>query len=587
MSYYASSNAGSPWTLEGLLTPADGSATTERGDASQCSPCLQDPPEELVRDKQIYLGIPIGPGGLRSPKSASLAAVGGQFVDGQQTDQMVFSGLSWQDSSLESSAGVPLDAMVSSYNIAQIFDQFSGPGQLKRRRDSNYQPGRASSSRRLSHEAPLMSKGWSNGSTSTTNTGYSGGRKGPLTEEQRRNARSVREMGACWRCHSLKAKCDRRIPQCSECESRKSCISWLRGCERTQLVELLVVFLPDFLVGHHRTESLQLYLTECAMLPIPGNVNARLTYGFGPPFEVPMYEIFTSCGTSLMWRYNDQRMKHELYKEDSVPLAIANDVREGIPDLVDSHTTFVLEQCLDQFPRFYYDEVGMNKLQADLLGLICNYYECTRRKSVQLRRALKLLLLTVIMGQTMYLTEDSRIELEPELQSWSNSPEFTYHMPRIAQRQFKHMVHRMVSDTMRDVLEDLHNLLWKMKKNEWATTFCVLVLLGITAEDLQISTMLVASSAQVIEDYGRASDFEMAQECVRAVDETGFGLPLSLFEKAYGRFNPLIGPFTEKTAKSLEDDDAIKLIRGVRELIQREGIPRMSHTGYYSLWGFC
>jgi hypothetical protein len=182
------------------------------------------------------------------------------------------------------------------------------------------------------------------------------------------------------------------------------------------------------------------------------------------------------------------------------------------------------------------------------------------------------------MGQTMYLTEDSRIELEPELQSWSYSPEFMYHMPRIAQRQFKYMVHRMVSDTMRDVLEDLHNLLWKMKKNEWATTFCILVLLGITAEDLQISTMLVASSAQVIEDYDRASDFEVAQNCVRAVDETGFGLPLSLFEKAYGRFNPLTGPFTEKMAKSLEDDNAINLVRGVRELIKREGISHMGHV---------
>jgi hypothetical protein len=114
------------------------------------------------------------------------------------------------------------------------------------------------------------------------------------------------------------------------------------------------------------------------MLPISNNVNARLTYGFGPPFEVPMYEIFSSCGTSLMWCYNGQRMKHELHREDSVPLAIANDVREGIPDLVDSHFTFVLDHCLGQLPQFYYDEVGMNKLQADLLGLICNYYKRTR-----------------------------------------------------------------------------------------------------------------------------------------------------------------------------------------------------------------
>jgi len=205
MSCYASSNAGSTWTLEGLLTPAGGSAPTERGDASQYSPLLQGPPEEPITDEQIFLGMPIDSGGLRSPKSASLAAVGGQFVDGQPTDQTSFPGLSWQDSSLESSAGVP-DAMNPSYNIAQIFDQFSELGHLKRRRNSNYQPGRDSSSRRFSPEAPLMSKGLSTGSTSTTHTGYSGRRKGPLTEEQRQNARNVREMGACWRCHSLKAK---------------------------------------------------------------------------------------------------------------------------------------------------------------------------------------------------------------------------------------------------------------------------------------------------------------------------------------------------------------------------------------------
>jgi hypothetical protein len=73
-------------------------------------------------------------------------------------------------------------------------------------------------------------------------------------------------------------------------------------------------------------------------------------------------------------------MKHERHKEDSVPLAIADDVREQIPDLVDIHIAFILDHCLDKFPQFYYDEVGMNRLQTDLLGLVCNYYERARGK---------------------------------------------------------------------------------------------------------------------------------------------------------------------------------------------------------------
>jgi hypothetical protein len=207
MSYYASSNAGSNWTPEGLFTPAGGSATTERGDTSQYGYFLQDLPGEFTTDERLYLGIPASASGPRSPKSASLAAVGGQFLDSQPADHTEVSVIPWPDASLESSAGVHIDTMVPPYGIAQICDQFSAPGNLKRRRDSGYQQGRGGrSSRRVSLEAPLMSKGPSNTSTSTANTGFSGRRKGPLTEQQRQNARDVRALGACWRCHSLKAK---------------------------------------------------------------------------------------------------------------------------------------------------------------------------------------------------------------------------------------------------------------------------------------------------------------------------------------------------------------------------------------------
>ncbi|KAH0541662.1 hypothetical protein FGG08_003893 [Glutinoglossum americanum] len=282
-----------------------------------------------------------------------------------------------------------------------------------------------------------------------------------------------------------------------------------------------------------------------------------------------MDEISTSHGSAVMWCYNERRTKHERHDEDSVPLAIVDDVLEGIPDLVESHLTLAIECYLEGLPRYYYTEVGENRLQAGLLGLVCNYYESTCGKSDQLRHALRLLLLVLMMGQTMYLTEDSRRELEPELQSWLNPSQCQYPMPRIAQRQFKFMVHQMVHEAMRDVLEDLHNLIWKKKKNEWATTFCVMVLLGIIAEDLQISLMLVAISLQVNEDLNRASDFEQARNSIRAIDESGFGLPLSLFEKAYGSFNPLTGPFN-KVEEKLGDEDSIELVRGVRELVKRE-----------------
>ncbi|KAH0541661.1 hypothetical protein FGG08_003892 [Glutinoglossum americanum] len=211
MSWDASSNAWS--TREELFTPAEGSAITEQGDVPQPSPSFQDSPGEFIGGYggQAYLGMSADSLGLRSSTSTSLTAVGGQFSDGQPAGHAGSSRLLRLDTPIESNAYTQTDLGAPLYDMTvhQMFDQFAGPKQPRRRRSSTHQRERNNRpSRRTSYEAPSMSIGLSHDSSSTTNTRHSGAgrRRGPLTQEQRQNAKAVRGVGACWRCHSLNAK---------------------------------------------------------------------------------------------------------------------------------------------------------------------------------------------------------------------------------------------------------------------------------------------------------------------------------------------------------------------------------------------
>jgi hypothetical protein len=210
MSYYTSSHTCSAWTLEERTTPADISSATEQGDETEHALSLQEPLGFISGyGGQYFLEASIGSTGLRSPTSTSLTAVGGQFSDEQSAGQTGSSMILTPDPQIEGNISIPTDPGIPVCGVAThyFFDQFSGSGYLKRRRDSSCQPERShKTSRRTSLVATPVSIELSSGSTSTMNTGYSGRRRGPLTAEQRQNAKSVRERGACWRCHSLNAK---------------------------------------------------------------------------------------------------------------------------------------------------------------------------------------------------------------------------------------------------------------------------------------------------------------------------------------------------------------------------------------------
>jgi hypothetical protein len=229
MSRYPPSNAcsASTWTLEELTTLTGGSAATEQGDTPQYGLLTQGWLEEFTEGYggQTHPGISMNFDGLRSPTSTSLAAVGGQFSDGQPAGQMGFSGSSILNLPIKSNVYVPTDSGIAALDTATCHtpDQFSSSNHPKRRRVPCYQLERNNRpSRRDSRASAPMSIELSSGSTSTVGTGYSGrrkgpenagcsgGRRGPLTQEQRQHAKIVRARRACWRCHSLNTKV--RIP---------------------------------------------------------------------------------------------------------------------------------------------------------------------------------------------------------------------------------------------------------------------------------------------------------------------------------------------------------------------------------------
>jgi hypothetical protein len=117
-------------------------------------------------------------------------------------------------------------------------------------------------------------------------------RVGPLTQEGRRNANKVRDVGACLRCSCMKEKCDDGNP-CGRC-GNKIGRKWKLGCLRDRLEQRVDYFFPTPIANRYDLAETNRYIdgTGFTYLHHRPDFTISLSMGVGgPPLQIPVREV--------------------------------------------------------------------------------------------------------------------------------------------------------------------------------------------------------------------------------------------------------------------------------------------------------
>jgi hypothetical protein len=169
------------------------------------------------------------------------------------------------------------------------------------------------------------------------------------------------------------------------------------------------------------------------------------------------------------------------------------------------------------------------------------------------------------MGRVLVVVESSGLEARRNLLL---SPDIVYDVgvpSRVLSRQIKHVMHLLLHDLTRDVLEDLEKALRTKSKASWAPCLCTILLLCMCAEEVQASFHGFAVHSSKGKG-GSAISHEDGIEISRKLENLLFADCKVLFhyiyksgKKSFGRknergFNPILDGFQVDESKGLTQE---------------------------------
>ncbi|TKA73373.1 hypothetical protein B0A55_06370 [Friedmanniomyces simplex] len=319
-------------------------------------------------------------------------------------------------------------------------------------------------------------------------------------------------------------------------------------CDRSKLPDFVHDFLPPSMTGMHQKQSIEDYVADKVVRWDKDNwLDIWLTCGYGPALQWRLYE-FDPKDDEPCWQLQylqDPTTRQQVsYRKYSPPFGL---MRLDPSD--ETHFDGYMEQLLhpDHLWEFgwtcFEEETQVDDFQARLLQAMCELSTTTQDEELRelLRRILRMMVLTYIMGHTLTLPEHTtpavlaavRMSPPPHPPTLTS----THHTsPRLANRQLKFFFHLLRERVYLDLLHWQQQTLRSSPRKDatWLPAFCVTLGIAMVLEEVQ-RTLWIQADAKARKDAANVTraqaETEAANACAR-IDER-FKLLVGLFQCKY------------------------------------------------------
>jgi hypothetical protein len=287
-------------------------------------------------------------------------------------------------------------------------------------------------------------------------------------------------------------------------------------------------------------------------------VEVCLTSGYGHPLRWILYE-FEPATLELLGQYqylqNVNTRQSERREKWSPPLGITKLEPSDEFHFKNYLDDLMADEPLAEFPWICFEEESLiDNFQATMLAMICELYRVTSDYDVcnslitrghctnvpfqlkqLLRRIIRMLIVTYIMGHTLTITEDTLPMVHTHLRNPYKPANLAPHTsPRLANRQLKFFFHVLRNSIYEDILKWQQATLHTSggKNTTWLSTFIVMLAFAMVLEEAQRTIQIQADAKwRKRENSYDGAQQEASNACER-IDER-FQLLIGLFQCKY------------------------------------------------------
>lgn len=391
-----------------------------------------------------------------------------------------------------------------------------------------------------------------------------GKRKGPLREDQRKQACEIRKLGACIRCRFLKKTCDPGNP-CAGCQPSHARL-WIVPCTRIDIKDL-GYFVKDWKADFERHVSLGFSVGNIKGFS-EKETTLFITHGYGHFLPVSAREIYVRDDRvfGVDWVEADHNGVMSAHEVNTARMTIGEQGISNamISDYLDRHIDSNFEGFVDEFfmgsPFF-----------PEILKVVHRFYQ--REKTPVIRKALKFVL-AYNLTQSVCLVKP--VGEEQEQLEGAIPEESYYHGNVAAPVMINFSIKCAMADQWRslqqEVLSELSSLYTRVyskdKLKHWPTIFMIASILLVVWEEMQFDCRY------------RIQDKNTVDKFCKGMTDTPVGVIIGLFSAISQKIPSFLEWDTHKHQESLNSDPSVcKTMEEVRDEIKKNGnFPKFPHN---------
>ena len=383
-----------------------------------------------------------------------------------------------------------------------------------------------------------------------------GRRKGPLREDQRKQASEIRKLGACIRCRFLKKTCDPGNP-CNGCQPSHARL-WMVPCTRIDIKDL-GYFVKDWKADYDRHICLAFSVANIKAMSEKEEMLC-VTHGYGPVLVVPAREVYVRDDRvfGVDWVEADHNGVMSAHGVETAQLAIG---KQGISNAMVG--TYLDQHIDDNFEGFVDDFFMGSPFFPEILKIVHRYW--LKEKTPVIRTALKFVV--------AYNLTQAVCLMKPVGEKQENLPgaipiESHYHGRVAAPVMINFSVKCAMAEQWRalqqEVLQELSTLYTRVyskdKLKHWPTIFMIASVLLVVWEEMQFDC------------HYRIPDEHIVNKFCREMIDTPVGVVIGLFSAISQKIPSFLEWDTPKHKESLNSEPSVcKVMEEVRDEIKRNG----------------
>ncbi|KAG7101373.1 hypothetical protein HYQ44_019034 [Verticillium longisporum] len=312
-----------------------------------------------------------------------------------------------------------------------------------------------------------------------------GRRRGPLSEEQRKQAGEIRKLRACLRCKFLKKTCDKGEP-CGGCQPSHARL-WQVPCTRIDIKDINY-FLKGWKVDYERHTSRNVSVFNVKGFS-PNETLMWITHGYG--FALPVYvrEVYVNDESVFQVDWVESHLTDQEPIEFDIRTDRLDVGAKGVS--VDALSAYLDKHIDGPFEEFIDDHFEGTPFITEILKTAHRFY--VKEKMPVIRKALKLVLAyNLTMHITMIQQQGDEAGSDGQIDDEDSKFYGQTVAPVMVNFQIKCALADMWRELQRDILEELSSLYSSVYSGErlknWPTIFMLASILLAVWEEMQFDS---------------------------------------------------------------------------------------------------